>query len=256
MAERRMIAKTIIDSDAFLDMPLSTQCLYFHLNMRADDDGFVNNPKRVQRLVGASDDDLRLLIAKSFVLTFDSGVIVIKHWRINNYIQKDRYHATAYQEELNRLEIKENRAYTYKENGPEMLTEAACIHDGYKMDTQIRLDKTRQDKNRKESGRFTPPTLDEVTAYVQSRGNLIDPKKFWDYYEAAGWKDSKGQPVKNWKQKAITWENHRTPQSNSPEFSNPYRQETKKEPQMTPEEAKEWYDNLMKELQDGQRDDT
>ena len=100
------------------------------------------------------------------------------------------------------------------------------------------------------------PTLEEVTEYVRSRGNLIDPQKFYDYYEAAGWKDSKGQPVKNWKQKAITWENHRTPQSNSPEFSNPYKQEAKKEPQMTPEEAKEWYDNLMKELQDGQRDDT
>ena len=95
MAERRMFAKTIIDSDEFLDMPLSAQALYFHLSMRADDDGFVNNPKKIQRMIGASDDDYKILIAKSFVLRFESGVIVIKHWRINNYIQKDRYKETV-----------------------------------------------------------------------------------------------------------------------------------------------------------------
>lgn len=116
MAERRMFSKTIVDSDAFLDMPMSTQCLYFHLNMRADDDGFVNNPKRVQRMVGAADDDLKLLIAKSFILTFESGVIVIKHWRMNNYLRNDRYKPTAYQEEKSQLTLKENNAYSYIEN--------------------------------------------------------------------------------------------------------------------------------------------
>ena len=80
MAEKRMFTQKIIDSDAFLDMPLSTQALYFHLNMRADDDGFVNNPKRIQRTIGASDDDLKLLVVKRFVIGFDNGVIVIKHW--------------------------------------------------------------------------------------------------------------------------------------------------------------------------------
>lgn len=92
MAERRMFAKSIIDSDSFLDMPLSTQALYFHLAMRADDDGFVNNPKRIQRMIGSSDDELKVLIAKQYILPFESGVVVIKHWRIHNYIQKDRYH--------------------------------------------------------------------------------------------------------------------------------------------------------------------
>ena len=99
MAERRMFAKTIIDSDAFLDMPLSTQSLYFHLSMRADDDGFINNPKKIQRMVGCGDDDLKLLMAKRFILVFDSGVIVIKHWKIHNYIRNDRYKPTLYQEE-------------------------------------------------------------------------------------------------------------------------------------------------------------
>ena len=114
MPERRMFTQKIVDSDAFLDMPLSTQALYFHLNMRADDDGFVNNPKRIQRLIGAADDDLKVLIAKRFILTFETGVIVIKHWRMHNLLRKDRYTPTQYQEEMETLEIKENGAYTEK----------------------------------------------------------------------------------------------------------------------------------------------
>ena len=114
MAEKRMFTQKIIDSDAFLDMPLSTQALYFHLNMRADDDGFVNNPKRIQRTIGASEDDLKLLIVKRFVICFENGVIVIKHWRMQNTLRKDRYTPTQYQEELSRLKIKENKSYTEK----------------------------------------------------------------------------------------------------------------------------------------------
>ena len=115
MAERRMFAKTIIDSDAFLDMPLTTQSLYFHLSMRADDDGFINNPKKIQRMIGASDDDLKVLLAKRFLIPFESGIVVIKHWRIHNYIQKDRYKETVYQEEKSRLEVKDNNAYTLRD---------------------------------------------------------------------------------------------------------------------------------------------
>ena len=112
MSERRMFAKTIIDSDAFLDMPLSTQALYFHLSMRADDEGFINNPKKIQRMIGASDDDLKVLVAKNFVIPFESGIVVIKHWRIHNYIRGDRLHETKYTEEKSLLEVKENGAYT------------------------------------------------------------------------------------------------------------------------------------------------
>ena len=133
MAERRMFAKTIIDSDSFLDMPLSTQALYFHLSMRADDDGFLNNSKKIQRMVGCSDDDLKLLIAKRFIIPFESGVVVIKHWRIHNYIQSDRYKSTVYQEEKAMLQVKENKAYT--------LMDTECIHDGYSLETQVRLGK-------------------------------------------------------------------------------------------------------------------
>ena len=132
MAERRMFAKSIIDSDAFLDMPLSSQALYFHLGMRADDDGFVNSPKKIQRITGSSDDDLKLLIAKNFVIPFDSGVVVIKHWKIHNYIPKDRYKETNYLEEKAQLITKDNKSYSLY---------TACIQDVYKMDTQTRLGK-------------------------------------------------------------------------------------------------------------------
>ena len=133
MAERRMFAKTIIDSDTFIDMPLSTQALYFHLSMRADDDGFINNPKKIMRMIGASEDDYKLLCVKRFIIPFDSGIVVIKHWRMHNYIQKDRYKPTVYTEEKASLELKENGAYT------------ECIQDVYKMDTQVRLGKASKE---------------------------------------------------------------------------------------------------------------
>ena len=129
MAERRMFAKTIVLSDAFLDMPLSARCLYFTLGMLADDDGFVNSPKSIMRQAGASTDDLNLLMAKRFILAFDSGVIVIKHWRIHNYIQKDRYKESKYMEEKATLMIDQNGAYT------------ECIQDVSTSDTQVRLGK-------------------------------------------------------------------------------------------------------------------
>ena len=102
----------IVDTDAFLDMPLSTQCLYFHLNMRADDDGFIGNPKRIEKIIGANDDDLRLLIAKRFVILFDDGVIVIKHWRMHNTLSRDRYIETSYTDEKKKLLLKDNGSYS------------------------------------------------------------------------------------------------------------------------------------------------
>lgn len=120
MAERRMFTKKIIDSDAFLDMPLSTQALYFHLNMCADDDGFINNPKKIMRMIGASEDDLKVLISKRFIITFESGIVVIKHWRMHNLLRKDRYIETQYVEEKNMLFLKDNGAYT--EDGNQLAT--------------------------------------------------------------------------------------------------------------------------------------
>ena len=112
LAQKRMFTMKIVDSDAFLDMPATTQCLYFHLNMRADDDGFIGNPKRIMKITGASEDDLRLLIAKRFVLTFEDGVIVIKHWRMHNTLSRDRYTETSYIDEKRMLLLKENGSYS------------------------------------------------------------------------------------------------------------------------------------------------
>jgi len=106
-----MFAKTIIDSDAFLEMPQSTQLLYFHLSMRADDDGFINKPRAIMRIIGCKDDDLSILAAKKFIIPFESGIVVIKHWKIHNYIQNDRKQDTKYQEELSMLELDGNKAY-------------------------------------------------------------------------------------------------------------------------------------------------
>lgn len=112
MANKRMFSNLITNSDAFIDMPASAQNLYFHLNMNADDDGFIGNPKRIMRIIGCSEDDLKLLILKRFLLSFDDGVVVIKHWRIHNVLKGDRYTQTVYTDELNTLYIKENKAYS------------------------------------------------------------------------------------------------------------------------------------------------
>ena len=132
-----MFAKTIVTSDAFLDMPASTRCLYFLLGMVADDDGFVNNPKSIMRQAGATTDDMNLLIAKRFILTFQSGVVVIKHWCIHNTIQKDRYKETKYLEEKSQLQLDGNKAYT------EAVSDVypMCIQDVSNVDTQVRLGK-------------------------------------------------------------------------------------------------------------------
>lgn len=139
MAKKRMFSIDIVGSDAFLDLPYSAQCLYFQLGMRADDDGFVGNPKTIQRIAGTKASDLELLVKKRFLLQFPSGVVVIKHWKINNQIQKDRYTPTVYTEEYQSLYIKDNKAYTEMDKG--------CIQSVSEMDTQNRLDKNRLDKH-------------------------------------------------------------------------------------------------------------
>ena len=120
MAKKRMFRLDVLETDAFLDMPLSTQALYFHLNLRADDDGFIGNPKQIVRLIGANQNDLDILVAKRFVLTFQNGVIVIKHWRMHNTLAKDRYVETKYLEEKSMLRIKDNKSYTFGFEGDQI----------------------------------------------------------------------------------------------------------------------------------------
>ena len=147
-----MMSKKIIDTDNFLDMPQSTQCLYFHLLLRADDDGFIQSPKSIMRITGCKDDDLKLLIAKGFVIGFETGVIVIRHWRIHNYVQSDRYSKSELPE-AQRVELK-NKVYEVVEppiNPDNTYMDTKCIQNGYNLDTQIRIDKIREEENRIET---------------------------------------------------------------------------------------------------------
>lgn len=129
MSKKRLFSTQITESDAFLDMPLSAQSLYFHLGMNADDEGFVNSPKRIQRMVGASEDDFKILVAKRFLIAFPSGVIVIKHWHINNNIRMDRMRQTEYQDERRMLKMKTNRSYTLISADLEELPDSCPAND-------------------------------------------------------------------------------------------------------------------------------
>ena len=144
-----MMSKKIIDTDNFLDMPQSTQCLYFHLLLRADDDGFIQSPKSIMRITGCKEDDLKLLNAKGFVIGFETGVIVIRHWRIHNYVQSDRYSKSELPE-AKCVELK-NKVYEVVGqpiNPYNTYMDTKCIQNGYNLDTQIRIDKIREEENR------------------------------------------------------------------------------------------------------------
>lgn len=148
MAERRMMAKSVIDTDAFLDMPASTQSLYFHMLLRADDDGFIASPKGILRIIGASDDDLKLLLAKQYLFRFESGVVVIKDWKIHNYIQSDRYKPSL-QPERGLLTITANKEYTLT-NSDVSNMDTECIQNvsiGKVRLGKVRLGKVRLGKN-------------------------------------------------------------------------------------------------------------
>lgn len=180
MAQRRMFSKKITETDKFLEMPLSSQAFYFHLSMGADDEGFIDRAKTIQRTIGASDDDMKLLIAKGFLIPFESGVVVIRHWRIHNYIQADRFQKTIHEKEKNQLEYDSSKTAQLKP-----LDE--CIQNVYKMDTQVRIGKDRLElgkniycrvsnetptvpENEKEKLSLTAKTK-EVLEYLNSRLN-------------------------------------------------------------------------------------
>lgn len=220
MAQRRMFSLEVCDTDAFLDMPASTQSLYFHLGLRADDCGFVGSPRKITAMVNCSGDDLKLLIAKGYVVPFESGVCVIRHWRQNNYIQSDRFHETCYLQEKSRLKLEKNLVYSL---------DTECIQDVSKLDTEVRLELGKVSQELGEGmvadkpptpttsrKKFVPPTLDEVTAYVKERGSLVDPQGFIDFYSSKGWVVGKS-PMKDWKaacRNAEGWERWNKPQPN------------------------------------------
>lgn len=205
MANKRMFALDVIDTDRFCEMPVSARLLYYELGMRGDDEGFVQNPKRIMLTTGTTVDDLKVLAAKGYVILFDSGVLVITHWQKNNFIQKDRFHETTCLAEKAQIQTTDSKKYALLPAGNGLDT--GCIQPVSNMEAQVRLDQTRVEKKTRtpSSRRFTPPTVEDVESYCQERGNAVDAQRFVDFYAASGWMRGKS-PIRDWKACVRTWE--------------------------------------------------
>lgn len=230
MARRRMFSLDVVDTDAFLDLPASTQALYFHLGMRADDDGFVSSPKRITRTVSCSADDLNLLVLKGFLIPFKSGVCVIVDWKRNNDFKRDRFHPTVYQTEYKKLGV-ENRRY--------FLLDTECLQDVSRLETESNLvysnlvqsscgcsparEGDQVTTNRQPSNDQLPaederrpllspaPLLESVKEYARELGTSEEEAaKFFDYNAARGWLVS-GKPCADWKALFRSWMSHAKP---------------------------------------------
>lgn len=228
MPQKRMFSLSIVDTDAFLDMPISAQALYFHLGMHGDDDGFVSSPKRIARAAGCNDDDLRILASKGFIIPFESGVIVIRDWKVNNTLKNDRYHPTIYQKELAELASDETGRYIEKnvaqlQNGtnmdPDWNQNGTMLEPEHNI-TEHNITERRADKPPR-ALKFAPPTVEEVRAYCTERGNLVDPETFVDFYTANGWTQGRGKPIRDWKACVRTWEKRDADRKASPADTNP-----------------------------------
>lgn len=228
MAEKRMFSRDVIDSDMFLDLPASAQALYFHLAMRADDDGFVNSPKMIRRMVGASDDDVRILCAKAFLIPFESGVIVIRHWRIHNTVRKDMKKPTYCKAEMAMLEVDDSGAYELRNESVtnpyrtrnEPVTESYRDCNELAPNPSHRLDKNRLDKirldnrgdsdeshtpSKSKSKKFIKPTIEEIEKYCKEKEYFdVNAQQFFDYYESKGWKVG-NSAMKDWKAAVRNW---------------------------------------------------
>lgn len=202
MAQKRMFDKTITNSDEFLDMPDSSQNLYFHLSMNADDDGFVNNWKSIMRMTGHKQDDLKVLTAKQFIIPFDSGVIVIRHWRINNYLRNDRYVETKFKDEKSKLSLDDNLVYQLDTNGRHSIDKNRIVKNSIE---------EKEIYKEKESKKSKRPTLEEVKEYCLERNNNVDAELFINYYESNGWKVGRNS-MKDWKACVRTWERNKVNQ--------------------------------------------
>lgn len=222
MAQKRMFSLQVTDTDRFLDMSASAQALYFHLGMHGDDDGFVSSPRKIARIAGCNDDDLRLLATKGYIIPFESGVVVITDWNINNTLKNDRYHPTIYTAEKSmlttdhagRLMLGNSQETTWNQNGTILEPERNL--------TELNL--TKLNKGDKAATpprpRFVPPSIDEIRAYCNERGNTVDAERFFDFYSANGWKQGRGKPIVDWKAAVRTWER----QNNAVQAEPPPRQ--------------------------------
>lgn len=194
MAQKRMFDRAIMDTDKFMDMPMSTKALYFLLGIEADDEGFVS-PKKVIRIHGGSDDDLRILIAKEFIIPFESGVVVITDWHKNNWLDSRRIRKTEYKREKKALCLNEDKQYAL----------SMCLANAKRVEKRIEENSIEEKSVEQKKKRFAPPTVTEVKEYCVERRNKIDPEQFIDFYESKGWMIGKNK-MKSWKASIRTWE--------------------------------------------------
>lgn len=208
MAQKRMFSLQVIDTDKFMDMPSSTQALYFHLGMHGDDDGFVSSPRKIARAAGCSDDDMRLLVAKGFIIPFDSGVVVVTDWKINNTLKNDRYSETIYQAEKSMLTSEKSGRYSL---GSTLVPE--CFQVGSGVEPQHNITKHNKEEHNEEKSskadkpprsRFVPPSVDEVKRYCMENGYGVDGERFVSYYESNGWMVGRNK-MKSWKAAVRNW---------------------------------------------------
>ena len=217
MAVRRMFSREICETDDFLDLPATAQRLYFFLGLQADDEGFLQNANSVMRLVGSSRDDMNVLAAKRFVIPFDSGVVVLRHWRQHNYVPKDRFHPTRCLNEKALLFSDATGAYDLSAS-PVHNLDTICIHavhdpypEGREGERRLNTDApsvVADAPPAKKTSRFVPPSVEEVAAYCTERSNGIDPQEFVDHYAVTGWMRRK-TPIKDWRACVRTWEKNR-----------------------------------------------
>lgn len=209
MAKKRMFSLSVIDTDNFLSMPMSSRLLYYELGMRADDDGFVDNWRKILMFTGLKEDDLKILIARQFIIPFETGVIVIRHWRLNNYLRNDRYTQTNYLKEKSQLDFEENGVYSLKNKAGIPLVDA----------DKNSIDKNSINKKRKEEKRkkFVKPTIEEIEEYCSERNNGINANAFYDFYESKDWYVGKNK-MKNWKACIRTWEQRDKKDDDVPEW--------------------------------------
>lgn len=230
MANRRMFARSVTESDRFLDLSHEAQLLWFHLGMSADDDGFVDSPKRIMRMVGVGTDALAELMTAGFAFPFESGILLLLHWRVCNTIQKDRYTPTLHQEEFADVTVDEKtRVYLVEQD-----TDTGCIQDVPNLYAQYRLGKESKEKARLGEGeprtpahqppeedaskgaqadgrakktrpRFAPPTYEDVDAYAAEKGFSVDSGRFVDYYASMGWRLANGNQMKDWRAAVRNW---------------------------------------------------
>lgn len=213
MAERRMLTKKVTDDDRFQDLSASAQALYLHLTMSADDDGFSNQVSVSMFKAHASIQDLQALLEKRYVYQFESGVIVIKDWRMANALRKDRYTPTIFQEELAQLGMENSGSYTWLPSGCQMVATGKDRQgkDSIGKDRISECQSTpaanvsEEVKAKALKALSATPTLDSVIKYCEERKNGVDAKRFFNYYEARGW-ETNGTPIRNWKALLNTWE--------------------------------------------------